>query len=94
MWMGLIILFTESCFVFVRPAHGAHTQATPRPVPPMAADVPPDQTATQWRDDAWLATYPLNTATALDYFAGSPFYDRACLNERARAQGVGVDQVR
>jgi hypothetical protein len=59
----------------------------------MATDPPPDQTSTQWRDDAWLATFPLNAATALDYFSGSPFYDRASLNERARAQGVRLDQL-
>lgn len=60
----------------------------------MATDPPPDQTATQWRDDAWLASFPLTPGTALDYFACSPFYDRACLNERARAQGVAVESLK
>jgi mediator of RNA polymerase II transcription subunit 6 len=58
-----------------------------------APDPPPDQTATQWRDDAWLSQWPLTRATALDYFAGSPFYDRGCANEAARAQGLAIDQL-
>ncbi len=45
---------------------------------------------TTWRDDAWLAFYPLNVFTALDYFALSPFYDRGCSNELAKLQGGGV----
>ena len=61
------------------------TMATP--------DLPPDLTATQWRDDEWLASWPLNAGTALDYFSRSPFYDRACANEAARAQGLGLDQL-
>ncbi|EIE22760.1 hypothetical protein COCSUDRAFT_16273 [Coccomyxa subellipsoidea C-169] len=45
---------------------------------------------TTWRDDAWLAFYPLNVFTALDYFALSPFYDRGCNNELAKLQGGGL----
>ena len=31
-------------------------------------------------------TYPLTAATAMDYFALSPFYDRTCVNEVIKMQ--------
>ena len=55
---------------------------------------PDDLTATLWRDDAALAARPLTCATALDYFSGSPFYDRGCNNELLRARGLGMDSLR
>ena len=54
---------------------------------------PADQTSIAWRDDAFLSTYPLDRRTVLDYFAGSPFYDRQCNNEVARSRGLGVESL-
>ena len=48
----------------------------------------------QWRDDSWLASFPLNEFTALDYFALSPFYDPASNNEALRRQGLGAGYQR
>lgn len=45
------------------------------------------------RDDLWLASFPLNAATVLDYFAISPFYDRNCNNERAKQQGIDPSRL-
>lgn len=45
---------------------------------------------TTWRDDQWLGFYPLNHLTALDYFSLSPFYDRSCNNEVAKANNVPI----
>ena len=53
-----------------------------------------DLTGTMWRDDAWLAAFPLNEHTALDYFALSPFYDSNCANEELRRQGLGAGHQR
>ena len=47
----------------------------------------PDLTGTCWRDDMLLAAFGLHHGSVLDYFALSPFYDRACSNERAFLQG-------
>lgn len=54
---------------------------------------PEDLTHTCWRHDLWLASYPLTRNTVLDYFALSPFYDRNCLNERAKEQGVEPSRI-
>ena len=35
---------------------------------------PADLATSCFRDDAWLAAYPLTAASALDYFARSPFW--------------------
>ncbi len=43
-----------------------------------------------WRDDQWLGFYPLNQFTVLDYFSLSPFYDRSCNNEVAKARNVPI----
>ncbi len=51
---------------------------------------PEDQTSVQWRDNAWLAAYPLDVHTVLDYFAFSPFYDLNCNNEEAKRRGVDL----
>ena len=48
---------------------------------------------TRWRDDQWLGFYPLNLFTALDYFSLSPFYDRSCNNEVAKAKNVPITYV-
>ena len=48
---------------------------------------------TRWRDDQWLGFYPLNHFTALDYFSLSPFYDRTCNNEVAKAKNVPIAYV-
>ena len=57
----------------------------------MTDDAADELSKTTWRDDRWLTFYPLNVFTALDYFALSPFYDRSCNNELARAQGGNVN---
>jgi hypothetical protein len=60
----------------------------------MAHGLGDDLSKTTWRDDQWLSFFPLNIFTALDYFSLSPFYDRSCNNELARAQlakGVKVN---
>ncbi|PSC68914.1 mediator of RNA polymerase II transcription subunit 6 [Micractinium conductrix] len=46
-----------------------------------------DLTGTCWRDDMWLGAFGLHHGNVLDYFALSPFYDRACNNERAFLAG-------
>ena len=61
--------------------------------PPSSLREPSDQTSIAWRDDAFLSTYPLDRRTVLDYFAGSPFYDRQCNNEVARSRGLGVESL-
>jgi hypothetical protein len=62
--------------------------------PPLSAlREPSDQTSIAWRDDAFLSTYPLDRRTVLDYFSGSPFYDRQCNNEVARSRGLGVESL-
>ena len=53
-----------------------------------------DLTGTLWRDDAWLASFPLTEVSALDYFALSPFYDSSCANEESRRQGLGAGHRR
>ncbi|KAI7838517.1 hypothetical protein COHA_007778 [Chlorella ohadii] len=57
----------------------------------MAGEVPSnvteDLTGLCWRDDMWLAAFGLHHGNVLDYFAMSPFYDRACNNERSALQG-------
>ena len=45
---------------------------------------------TLWRDDQWLGFHPLNQFTVLDYFSLSPFYDRSCNNEVAKARNVPI----
>ena len=45
---------------------------------------------TCWRDAQWLDFYPLNQFTVLDYFSLSPFYDRSCNNEVAKARNVPI----
>ncbi|CAM9144573.1 unnamed protein product [Laminaria digitata] len=39
-------------------------------------------------DPVWLQQWGLGPENALDYFALSPFYDKACNNEQCRMQGV------
>lgn len=48
-------------------------------------DDAPVQTATSWEDRRWWSG-ALHRHSALEYFAGSPFYDRTCLNEQLRMQ--------
>jgi hypothetical protein len=63
----------------------------------LADDVAPstsDLTGTCWRDDLWLQTRGLlSQATAIDYFAGSPFWDSTSLNEAARKRGLRLEQL-
>ncbi len=63
--------------------------------PAMAAEPEAaDLAGTCWRDDLWLQQRgALSPATALDYFAGSPFYDRASNNEAARARGLRLEDL-
>ena len=50
--------------------------------------------STYFRDEQWLATWPLNAETVLFYFALSPYYDRASLNELVRSQQLTADATR
>lgn len=43
-----------------------------------------------FRHDSWLASYPLNENTVLDYFAWSPFYDLNSINEQVKAQNLSA----
>lgn len=49
--------------------------------------------ASAWRFSAWLSMYPLNRASAMDYFRHSHFYDSDCNNEviELQAQGLMLD---
>jgi len=42
-------------------------------------------TSTSWEDRRWWSG-ALHRGSALEYFAGSPFYERTCLNEHLRMQ--------
>jgi mediator of RNA polymerase II transcription subunit 6 len=44
-----------------------------------------------WRFASWLALYPLDAYSVLDYFKHSPFYDRSCNNELLELQSAGLD---
>lgn len=41
-----------------------------------------------WKDEGWLMSFALNSATAFDYFSQSIFYDKMCNNEVAKAQNI------
>lgn len=41
----------------------------------------------------WLQFYSLHPSNVLDYFAMSPFYDRACNNEVAKLKGLKPEQL-
>ncbi|CAM9588195.1 unnamed protein product [Ectocarpus fasciculatus] len=43
-------------------------------------------------DPVWLQQWGLGPQNALDYFALSPFYDKACNNEQCRMQGVKLPE--
>ena len=49
---------------------------------------------TSWRFDEWLATYSLNDATVLDYFAHSPWWDPSCTNAQVAQQGLTAEEGR
>lgn len=52
-----------------------------------------DMTGTMWRDPNWVAAFPLNELSVLDYFALSPFYDRTSNNEELRRRGEGIERL-
>ena len=52
-----------------------------------------DLTGKSWRNDRWLQQFPLNSATAIAYFAESIFYDSNCNNEIARRQFMDINRV-
>ncbi|GAB4839660.1 hypothetical protein Ancab_029186 [Ancistrocladus abbreviatus] len=54
----------------------------PAPPPPGT-----DMTGICFRDQLWLARFPLDSNNVFDYFALSPFYDRTCNNEQLRMNG-------
>eukprot|EP00871_Galdieria_phlegrea_P005695 jgi/Galph1/612/GphlegSOOS_G5371.1 len=41
-----------------------------------------------WKDNWFLANFPLTSETILDYFSASPFYDTSSNNEQVRMQGL------
>lgn len=49
---------------------------------------PEDPEQRSFIDPVWLQQWGLGPENALDYFALSPFYDKACNNEQCRMQGV------
>jgi len=40
-----------------------------------------EQESFNWRDRQWLEQNQLTELTAIDYFSGSHFYDKQCINE-------------
>lgn len=54
----------------------------------------PERLGEFFRDDAWLAAYPLNAVSVMHYFAFSPFYAKDCINERIKMQNVDASQSR
>ena len=47
-----------------------------------------EQYTLQWSNDAFLYNPGLRAETVLDYVRMSVFYDKSCINERLRAQGL------
>jgi len=41
-----------------------------------------------WRFENWLANFPLNKSTVIDYFKHSNFYDQTCNNELAAVHSM------
>jgi hypothetical protein len=54
----------------------------------------PDRLSEYYRDEFWLAAYPLNATSLLDYFAFSPFYDKTCINERMKLHAMEASHGR
>lgn len=49
---------------------------------------PEDPDTISFIDPIWLQQWGLGPENVLDYFALSPFYDKACNNEQCRMQGI------
>eukprot|EP00250_Pteridium_aquilinum_P003798 c14084_g1_i1 orf=457-1239(-) len=47
-----------------------------------------EMTGISFRDQLWLNSFPLERNLVFDYFALSPFYDRACNNEQLRMRSI------